>query len=92
MKCITIEHQVDAYDVEVLLKHAKENWQLLPKWFKQMHQQDKILIGSNKLQVETEDYSEDAKRGDMVYLKPNGRVAVMAKEKFFGLYKDAICG
>ncbi|WP_198080476.1 hypothetical protein [Acinetobacter calcoaceticus] len=91
MKCITIEHSVDAYEVKELLESAKSNWSSLPTWFKTKHQQDKILIGANKLQVETEDYNEEANIGDMVYLKPNGHLAVMSKDKFFTIYEDAVC-
>ncbi|WP_151859398.1 hypothetical protein [Acinetobacter nosocomialis] len=91
MKCITIEHSVDAYEVKELLESAKSNWSGLPKWFKAKHQQDKIFIGANKLQVETEDYNEEANIGDMVFLKPNGHLAVMSKDKFFTLYKDIVC-
>ncbi|MCH7309200.1 hypothetical protein MMO38_13825 [Acinetobacter sp. NIPH 1852] len=89
MKCITIEHTVDAFEVKRLLDLAKSNWSSLPTWFKQKHQQDKILIGANKLQVETEDYNEEANIDDMVYVKPNGHLGVMPKNKFFELYKDA---
>lgn len=92
MKCITIEHTVDAWHVEALLIRAKQEWSTLPIWFKKMHQENKVLIGGSKIQVETESFQVEADENDVLFLKPDGFVDVLPKDKFYKVYKDAVCG
>lgn len=92
MKCITIEKQVDAWHVEWLLLKAKQEWSSLPVWFKKMHQENKIMIGGSKIQVETENYNVEADSNDVVFLKDDGFLDVLPKEKFYKIYRDLILG
>jgi len=92
MRCRTIEHTVDACEVEWLLKFAKENWAALPSWFKKMHQENKILIGGSQIRVETESYLEDAGLCDVVFKNKDGFLEVLPKEKFYKLYQDVLAG
>lgn len=92
MRCRTIEHTVDAFEVEWLLGFAKDNWAALPAWFKKMHQENKILIGGSQIRVETENYLEDAGMGDVLFKNNEGFLEVLPKEKFYKLYKDILSG
>ena len=92
MKCITIEKQVDAWHVEALLLRAKQDWASLPTWFKKMHQENKILIGGSKIQVETESFNVEADLNDVVFLKDDGFLDVLPKDKFYKIYRDLIMG
>ncbi|ENU99626.1 hypothetical protein [Acinetobacter variabilis] len=92
MRCRTIEHIVDAYEVEWLLGFAKDNWAALPAWFKKMHQENKILIGGSQIRVETESYLEDAGLGDVLFKNKDGFLEVLPKKKFYKLYQDILAG
>lgn len=92
MRCRTIEHTVDAYEVEWLLGFAKDNWAALPAWFKKMHQENKILIGGSCISVEIDPYRIDARLGDVLFQKQDGCLEVLPKEKFYKLYQDILAG
>ncbi|MBR7715521.1 hypothetical protein [Acinetobacter nosocomialis] len=88
MKCITIEHEVDAYETEWLLNLSKQDWSKLPTWFKNMHQENKLFVGGSKIQLETEHFRVEADKNDVIFLKPDGFVDVMPKDKFYKTYRD----
>lgn len=92
MKCRTIEHTVDAYEVKWLLSLAKDNWAALPTWFKKMHQENRILIGGSQIRVETESYLEDAGLGDVIFKNQDGFLEILPEEKFYKLYRDILAG